>query len=208
MRQIEFVYFDLGNVIVNFDHQQASRNVSQLVGTTVEKNHQIIFESGLQQQYESGQLTSAEYVQAFSEQSGTNPAVNEFCFAVSDIFFLNRSIIPVITQLHASGFPFAILSNTCTAHWNYVLSRFPIINTFFSDRENVLSFEAKVMKPNPEIYQVAIESAAVNPSNVFFVDDRADNVMGAKESGIQSEIYQSPLNLAQILNESGVSLNL
>ena len=209
MREIEFIYFDLGKVIVNFDHRLMSQNVSQLIDTSVEKCHRIIFESGLQAAYESGQLTSAQYLQSFLDQSGTNgTSVDEFCFAISDIFQLNRAIIPLITQLNSIGFPIAILSNTCDAHWNHVLNRFPIIDTLFDNQRNILSFETKVMKPKPAIYEIAIKSADVDPAKIFFVDDREENVIGAKMSKIQSEVYQSPKRLIQKLNELGISLNL
>lgn len=208
MRQVKFVYFDLGNVVVNFDHSRISKNLSLLTGQPEGRIHQAIFESGLQQQYESGHISTEKYVQQFSQLTDSNPSNQEFCFAISDIFWLNRSIIPLITQLWNSGTPIAVLSNTCTAHWEFVLNRFPIIKTFFGDCKNILSYEIGAMKPEPKIYQFAVEMAGVDAHRILFMDDREENVVGARQFAMRSEIYRSPKQFAQIMYESGLAINL
>ncbi len=51
---IEFVYFDLGNVLVSFDPEIACNNVVERFGIDVGQAKAAIFESGIQDRFEHG----------------------------------------------------------------------------------------------------------------------------------------------------------
>lgn len=179
-----FLYFDLGNVIALFDHEIACRNVAALTGVDARRVRQIIFQGGLEDRYERGDLSTAEFHQAFCEQSGTSPSLPELQFACSDIFRLNVGLVPIIASLKAAGYRLGILSNTCPAHWDFLYSdrRYRILGNDLFD-VYALSYELHTMKPEPTIYRLAAEIAGVEPSDIFFIDDRADNVAAACSAG-------------------------
>jgi putative hydrolase of the HAD superfamily len=56
----------------------------------------------------------------------------------------------------------------------------------------VLSFEAGSIKPHPEIYQYAIDTHALLPSEVLYIDDLPDNIATGKQFGFRS--FQYDLN--------------
>ena len=58
---IEFVYFDLGNVIVSFDPKIAVNNVATRFGVDAAMAEQAIYRSGLQDRFEHGHVTGEEY---------------------------------------------------------------------------------------------------------------------------------------------------
>ena len=53
------------------------------------------------------------------------------------------------------------------------------------------SYELGVIKPEPEIYRHAIHGLGVEPAEALFLDDRPDNVEGARAAGIYAEIFTS-----------------
>ncbi len=53
----------------------------------------------------------------------------------------------------------------------------------------VLSFETQSMKPEQRIYEQSTELAGVEPRNIFFIDDRLDNIEGAKAFGWQTSQF-------------------
>ena len=61
MRTPKFIYFDLGNVLLNFDHDLACRNISEISGLDFDKVKSAVFESDLQKKYEKGAITSREF---------------------------------------------------------------------------------------------------------------------------------------------------
>lgn len=203
----DFIYFDLGNVIVNFDHETGCRQVSSLTGVPVDRVRELIFEAGSQIAYETGKISSRQFVDTFASESNTQPDLEKFLIAASDIFEVNREIIPLITQLRAVSFPMGILSNTCPAHWDFLCQpEFAALYELFD--KYILSYEAGSMKPDRKIYDDAIDLAGVPASRIFFVDDREENVQGAIDAGIDAHLFTSALDVYRLLEQRGVSLNI
>ena len=51
-----FVFFDLGNVLVNFDHEYAVQQLATLAEREPDAVRRVLFGSQLQNQYETGLL--------------------------------------------------------------------------------------------------------------------------------------------------------
>ncbi len=205
MSSTEFIYFDLGNVILNFDHAIAFGNVATLAGVTPEKVEQVLFDQGLQERYETGLIDCTQFHQEFCSLTESKPLPAEFFTAISDIFTMNGAMIPVLSQLKTRGFPLGILSNTCDAHWRFVFDRYSVLQSFFDPL--VLSYQEKAMKPDSKIYLAAIERAGVEPSRIIFTDDRPENVDGAIKAGIDAVLFTGVPNLVTELRSRGVGIN-
>ncbi len=206
MNEIRFVYFDLGNVLLDFDHRLAARQMAKVAGLTTEAVENVVFDAELQRQYETGEISSNEFHEIFCEQTHSTPDLDELLLAGSDIFQLKANSIPLIVQLRAINFPMGILSNTCAAHWNFIQRRFPVIEYCFSTL--ALSFECGSMKPEAQIYQAAAEIAGLSPEQIFFTDDRADNIQGAVEAGFQCHLFHGPGPLYRELLSRNIQINL
>jgi len=209
MSSIKFIYFDLGKVILNFDHAIGFRNLEQLCGVSPKQTNEILFEQGLQEQYETGLIDCTQFYQEFCRQAdiapSKEPAKDDLLLAISDIFWANRPIIPVLTQLKARGFPMGVLSNTCDAHWQVAFSQHWILRSFFDPL--VLSYEEKSMKPDAKIYKAAIERAGVEPAQIFFTDDRQENIEGAVAAGIDAVLFEGVPGLVAELRNRDVTIN-
>lgn len=205
MADIEYLFFDLGNVILPFDHEIGATRIADSITAHPDQVIKWIFESGLQQSFETGEVNRQEFCNRFSELSDTNLSPEFLLHSISDIFSLNRKLIPLIGQLKAVNFPIGILSNTCVSHWEFALLRFPILRQLFSDF--VLSYEIGAMKPDALIYERALAVAAVEPKKCLFVDDRLDNVAGARAMGWEAVVYHSVEQLALELRCRGVKFN-
>ena len=71
----------------------------------------------------------------------------------------------------------------------------------------ITSYEAQSMKPHAGIYELAAKRVNLPPEEIFFVDDRAENVEGARKLGWQAVRYTTPLRLANDLERRGVVFN-
>ena len=56
----------------------------------------------------------------------------------------------------------------------------------------VISSEAGVMKPDPEIYKIALERTQTSPVQAVFIDDFIENVEGARKLGMHAIHFISP----------------
>jgi HAD superfamily hydrolase (TIGR01509 family) len=61
-----------------------------------------------------------------------------------------------------------------------------------------------MLKPDRRIYEIAIQRAGVEPSEVFFVDDRLENVAGAQAVGIDVVQFTTSEQLVADLRVRGV----
>ncbi|MFW6171549.1 MAG: HAD family hydrolase [Planctomycetota bacterium] len=206
----KFFYFDLGNVLLTFDHRTACVQLGTLVGVPPAKVWEVMFASELQTRYEQGLISSRRVYETFCRgccDSLRNwPTYGQFYLAHSDIFRLHVPLMPIATQLCATGYPLGILSNTCEEHWKHIYhARFPVLARLFPVA--VLSYEQGESKPQAGIYETAARRAGVEPKDVFFVDDREDNVAGARQAGLDAVRLHKPQQLAAALRSRGVRFN-
>lgn len=203
---IEYIYFDLGNVILEFDHSIGLNKIAAATNQSPEKIDSIIFGSGLEDEFETGLIDANEFHSKFCLSVGREIDQAHFLNACSDIFTLNAAIMPLIGQLTAVGFQQGILSNTCSAHWKHVFAKYPFLRQSFQNY--VLSYESKSMKPDAKIYQDAITASGFAPEQIFFMDDRQENIDGAIAAGMDAVQFQSANQIVAELRHRGLRFNL
>lgn len=201
-----FFYFDLGNVLLKFDNAVAYRQIAEVAGISDQRVREIVLGEGLQVDYERGALSTSEFYELFCERSGVRPIQADLLHAASDIFELDAEVARIAQRLRASGRRLGILSNTCEVHWEFCAGgRFPQLEEVFDIA--TLSFQVRSLKPEPAIYQAASRMAGVHPEEVFFVDDRAENVAGALDAGFDAVQFASASGLISELERRDVRLD-
>jgi HAD superfamily hydrolase (TIGR01509 family) len=202
---VKFLYFDLGMVLLNFSVEQMCRQMAEAAGITPTQVSQIIFDGDLQQRYERGEISSREFYEEFCRASGARPDYDRLASAASEIFELNGSMVPIVAQLRQAGYRLGILSNTCEHHWQHCFRRFRLLGETFS--VFALSYELKAMKPDAAIFLAAARLAGVQPGEIFFCDDIAGHVAGARAAGIDAVQYTTTPELVAELRKRGIRFN-
>ncbi len=187
--EIRFVYFDLGNVLVKFDHQRGLDNLAAMTALPASQLRAAIFDSGLQRDYEAGGVGDAAFVQRLTELVGEPLDATGVLEAISDIFWPNEAIMPALRSVAEARLGCGLLSNTCQAHWRWIESRrWPMVSPEWF-HSTILSFRVRCLKPDRDIYRIAQQQAAVPAEQILFIDDLADNVAGAQAAGWQAIHY-------------------
>ena len=205
----EFFYFDLGNVLVNFDHAIAVRQMAEVCGVDAKIIRKIVFDSDLQTRYETGLVTGQEVyefvcskVERVIDGPFGWPDYKALRRAGSEIFSLNLPVVPIVAQLKRAGYRLGVLSNTCESHWEYCIERYAIVSELFD--VHLLSYEVKSMKPDRPIYTAAMDAAKASPEKIFFVDDRPENVAGAISAGFDAVQFTTAKRLSCDLRDRSV----
>lgn len=221
---IRFVYFDLGNVLVGFSHERAAAQLAGLCHQTPAGVFRLLFDSPLQADYERGKLDTSQVCARLREELDCDASNQELETAIADIFWPLEGTRRIVDMLRSSTNPLCeshaetrsaelpddsgairlgILSNTCDAHWRWVIERtVPWIREAFPLR--LLSFELGLAKPEPAIYRAAIAAAGVTADEILFIDDRPENVAGALECGIRAIRFVGPELLEADLRAAGL----
>lgn len=179
--EIEFVYFDLGNVLVSFEPEIASRNLAERFDVSVEHAHRAVYTSGLQDQFEHGAVSRRQYASSLRRQLGRSESempTSDVLDAISDMFTPIESMRGVLAGVRRGGYRVGVLSNTCHSHWDWITRQKYAVTDFAFDA-TILSFQVGAMKPDHAIYRAAETAASVPSDRILFLDDKAENVAAA-----------------------------
>jgi HAD superfamily hydrolase (TIGR01509 family) len=196
------VAFDLGKVLVDFDFGIAAAGIARRstrlgVGEVVK----LLDYAPLLVRYESGQIDTTQFCTEAISATGWQGTREEFERAFADIFSAIDPMIELHAQLRQRGVPTWILSNTNDLAASWIRRRFP----FFSNFDGyLLSYQVKVMKPSPAIYQLVEQRTGCSGAELLFMDDRKENVDAAAARGWQIIHHASPEATRRRIHELGL----
>jgi len=201
----KFLYFDLGKVLVDFSIQRMLEQMAAVSGVTPEAVRQVLYGNGLMRLHETGRISTRELYDAFCTATGCRADFQQLIAAATDIFELNLPVLPLVAQLRQAGYPLGILSNTCETHWEYCYHRFGVVREGFV--VHTLSHRIGALKPDAAIFLAAAELAGCSPDEIFFVDDIAGHVAGARAVGFDAVQFTTAAALAEELRRRGLRFN-
>jgi putative hydrolase of the HAD superfamily len=200
---IKLFVFDLGNVILPFDHRQIAAKLHRSMRDkklfTPEDIFTFMFgdDEGLINIYETGQISSEEFFGRLKERYKLDMTFDGFRDIWNPIFWENPEVNDAIMYLKSESYPVFLLSNTNELHFSYIIERYPIVHVM---DEWILSFEAGVKKPDKRIYDMIFEKMDVDNNDVFYIDDIEQYVKAAKGFGIQGMVFKEAGQLREEIN--------
>jgi glucose-1-phosphatase len=186
------LFFDLGNVLLFFDHQKMVKQLAELCEMDPLFVHEAMQTYG--DSYERGTVDSKEIFDHLRAESKKNLHYETVMDAMGDIFQPNTPTIELALQLKEKGHPIFVLSNTCDAHFRYAIRHFPFLKAFDG---HVLSYQVKARKPESQIYKKALEMAGCQREECFYTDDIPEFIEAAKSLQIDAELYTTHEALLQ-----------
>lgn len=187
---IRVVLFDLGRVLLDFDHRRACEALAQVArrpGVTAEEVRAFIFGTDLESEYDRGRLSDEEFRSRVCEEFGIAVSAEEFARRWSDIFWEREGVLPYLADLKARGYRLGLGSNTNHLHFEHLERAFapylrPLDDLF-------LSFRMGVRKPEAAYFEQVAEHLAqlgLRPAEGLFIDDLPANVEAARRQGFQA----------------------
>jgi len=198
---IEVILFDLGNVILPFNHFQIAERLSQFSRRREFQDPKKIFsylfdlQEGAINGFDLGKVSPREFFQAIKERLDLSVSFDEFVPIWCNIFVEDREVTQIILSLKRK-WRLGLLSNTDPLHFNYIFSEFPVMRAF---DKWILSYEVGFKKPDIQIFQKAMEWASVKPEKILYIDDTKEYVKVAASLGIQSIHFISASQLKEEL---------
>jgi len=162
------VLFDLGKVLVDFDWTLAARRIAPKCGLSIPGLLGKVLRSPLLHRYERGLITTRQFFNEFQQLLGYADGFEAFAADFSDIFTGIPEMIALHGRIHQTGIPTFIFSNTNELAVQHIRAHFP----FFKDFQGyLLSYELKVMKPEPGIYEAAERLSGLAGPDLLYIDD-------------------------------------
>jgi putative hydrolase of the HAD superfamily len=200
---IDVVYFDLGKVIVDFDHSRAARELLKVTPLSLKEAMAVLSDGELVSEYETGRLSSQEHYRKVCRRLQMEVSIEKFRELWGSMFLPEPLLSESFLQDLKKRYRLMLLSNTNEIHFDFVIQNYPILRMI---EERLLSYQAGCMKPEARIFELAIKKAGVAPENIFFTDDRPENIEAAQRSGIQALLFQSETQLKRDMARRGMTV--
>lgn len=197
------ILFDFGNVIGFFDHQRA---VARLAAHTDMAPHEltlVMYGSPLEEDYEVGKLTTAEYIRLAKRDGRLTCGDDEFIAAFADIFWPNPEVCELIPKLKPK-YRLVLASNTTDAHYRKYSAEFADVLKHFD--AFCPSHHMKAHKPHAAYYAAVQAHVAAEPGECLFVDDLPSNIEAAERHGWKGVVYRTGGSLPGELRRHGVEI--
>jgi len=199
---IDLIIFDLGNVILNFDHMIICRKLSRLSKFSPQQVYEIIFSSGLERLYDEGKIATQNFFDEIVNKLGLIISFEEFKIIWQDIFWINEGIQEILLSLKGR-YKLFLLSNTNPLHFGFARDKFKILEVI---DEYILSYQVGFSKPAKEIFHEALKKSNVLAAASIYIDDIKEHVTSANKIGLNGILFQSIEGLKADLAKYGITL--
>ena len=178
---IRAVFFDLGGVLLRTEFQAPRQQLAERLGIEYDDLVKIVFDSDSGIKATMGEISSDEHWDSVMKRL-KRPASE--LGSIRDEFFagdiLDRTLLDYLRSLRGK-YKTGLISNA----WGYL--RDFIVREKFDDAfdKMIISSEVGAAKPEPKIFQIALEQFGVKPNEAVFVDDFLINIEGCEKVGIK-----------------------
>jgi putative hydrolase of the HAD superfamily len=188
--EIENIIFDFGGVILDIDPKLTVSEFQKLGYKDVEKLHSEAFYNEIILKFELGLLSPDEFrnrIRAFVDMDLTDAQINHAWNTL--LSKLEKERIQIL-EAAGKNYTLYMLSNSNAIHYDFFVKDlkdhfgYQDFDALF--KKAYFSFRLHMHKPNTDIYHYVIGQEKFNPSKTLFIDDRTDNIEGARNAGLKT----------------------
>jgi len=198
------IIFDIGRVLIRVDVGRALSGLAQWIALSPEEIWSALQKDPLWLDWQEGRIRPREWHAHIANKHGGSLTFEQFTEA------WNRSLDPV--PIHETSFldglsqhhRLALLSNTDPVHVAHMESTYDFFK-FFPVR--VYSCSLGISKPNPLIYEHALQACKASSHEAIYIDDVPAYVEAAQHLGMTGIVFKSPEQLQADLHALGVDAN-
>jgi len=179
--QIKAIFFDIGGVLVRVDSSGSIQKLSKALDVSPERITQAMTRD-LMREYETGHLTANQFYEQLLINCQSRRAMDMETFKsywLEVLFPYKKSV--AFLERATRDYSVWLLSNTNDLHYDLLMQDFPFMQWV---QGGTYSFMVGSMKPEPRIYELAIQKSGFRPEEILFIDDLEENVLAAQDQGI------------------------
>lgn len=199
---ITTIIFDIGNVLADFSWKEHFESFGY-DDAMVERIAKATVKNETWNENDRGVMAEEDIIDEFVKSDPEiEDDIRKVLKNVSTMVVRKDYAIPWIQELRKKGYRTLYLSNfsakaeTDCAH---ALDFIPYMDG------GILSYQEKVIKPMPEIYQLLIDRYELVPEECVFMDDTMANLTGAEKFGIHTIHFQNQKQAIEELRGLGVN---
>jgi putative hydrolase of the HAD superfamily len=199
----KLLLLDLDDVLADYSRERRCRALAETAGVDTAMIERAVFASGLEKRSDRGEFGLDDYMDRLRSEWGLDIPSADFIAARRAGTRVRQPLLDICESL-AGQVQFGIFSNN--GHWlaqhaeRIVPELMPLFRTRF-----ICSGSIGRCKPDPEAFQLCLQRLGFSPASTLFVDDKAGNVDGARQAGLDAFVYQDDNHFQQELANRGLS---
>ena len=199
---INALIFDWGGVLMRTANPASRREADRRLGLPPRGIDRLVFGHPLWQDTQMGRISSDAFWAGIAEQLGLDDAsLAQFQADFWGGDRLDEDLVALIRHLRGAGYRTALLSNNPAS----LEKRIDDLGVDVFE-VSIISGREGVMKPDPAIYELALQRLGVSASEAVFVDDYPANVTAAQKVGLHAVRFRGLAPLRRSLEELGVAV--
>lgn len=200
---IKAIIFDIGGVLIEESGTQAREKLSKKYNIDSQEFSKYSMEK-LPLSYKGLHYNDffEELVEKLKINANPEDLIKFWRKARTETSFLDSEILDIIKKLKEKYF---LVSFTNSTILNDEVEVRKISYLFFD--LNIISYEVGFMKPEKEMYELLIKKLKekdIRPSETILIENKDENLIPAKEFGMNMILYKNPDQLKEKLKNLGV----
>jgi len=182
---VKAVIFDLAGVVLLTVKGTFNSLLAERLGVRLEDVVRVMSDP-VNDQWDFGEIGDDEFFEHLLTEL-KEPLEKKAILAkfVIDDFYVDQELLTYIRELHKT-YTTALLTNFPAHLHDYMKTAWRVDGAF---DHIIASCDVKLLKPDPRMYQAALERINLKPEETVFIDDREVNVKAAEALGIKGIIY-------------------
>lgn len=206
---IKNIIFDYGNVIFLIDFKRTQHTFTELGIENVEKFFAHTGHDPLFDEFEKGNITSAEFRDGIRRITGISSLSDEEIDRAWNTLLIgvppvNHKILLELKKRYRTF----LLSNNNEIHYKWIMD---YLKREYNLEDNSGFFEKDYYshlmgkrKPNPDIFEQVLQENNLDPAETLFIDDSPQHLRTAQELGFNTHLLTAPETLEQFVQSSGL----
>lgn len=176
--------FDIGRVLLDFDFESSlSRLIPSNIKYPEKRIKHVLSKKDI---LEAGLITPEYFAQWALAVLNSDVTIEQFYQVWQQIFTVNEPMWQCIWKLTCDSHRLILISNINAIHCPWIFTTYPDFTYF---EAAILSFNIGMLKPQPEIFQYAIDTYKLPIESVTYVDDTLQNITMGKKFGFKCWQY-------------------
>ena len=200
---IKAVIFDVGGVLIRTADHSYRREWENRLGLADGESEEIVFNSEMGNKAQRGEISDDMLWSWVGQRLKLGNQLEAFRAGFWRGDQLDKELVTYIRSLRP-GYQTAIISNATDGLNKSLSTNYKIADAFDLI---VGSAEVKIMKPDPAIYEYALQGLNRAADESVFIDDFAHNIEAARKLGMATVHFKPGVNVPAELADLGVHPN-
>jgi len=160
-----------------------------------------VLEGDLGLDYRAGSITVQEFWTKAKMLWNINNSPKELNNIWVGSYETNQECVALFNKIRKSGYKLLYLSNNVQERVNFLQKKYSFLNDF---DDGIFSHDAKIIKPNSEIYSMALQIAKDSPEECVYIDNKDEMIPPANILGMKTIKFENVKQLESELRKIGL----